>query len=222
MKISVDKLVRSRRTTIALIVERDGSLTVRAPKRATMADVQSFIHEKTEWIIRTRARFKSIVQVPKKHYADGETFLFLGIAYELKLVRPQRPALTFAHGFHLGNTSQKRGELVFTRWYKRQAFTILSERVKLFAEKNGFVPKRVNISSAKTRWGSCSPDGSLNFTWRLVMAPPDVIDYVVIHELAHLRVKNHSQKFWNVVENIMPGYRMQRKWLKENGGKLGL
>ncbi|MBK7452806.1 MAG: M48 family metallopeptidase [Anaerolineales bacterium] len=80
----------------------------------------------------------------------------------------------------------------------------------------------MKISSARTRWGSCSPDGTLNFTWRLVMAPLEVIDYVVIHELAHLRVKNHSSKFWDVVKAIDPQYKEKRKWLRENGGKLNL
>jgi predicted metal-dependent hydrolase len=100
--------------------------------------------------------------------------------------------------------------------------TMISERVNIYSAKHGFAPKQVKITSARTRWGSCSPDGTLNFTWRLVMAPLDVIDYVVVHELVHLRVKNHSRKFWKAVEEIMPGWRLQRKWLREHGEKLGL
>ena len=84
------------------------------------------------------------------------------------------------------------------------------------------MPKQVRINSAKTRWGSCGPGGVLNFTWRLVMAPLDVIDYVVVHELSHLRVKDHSSKFWKVVESISPEYKKHRKWLRENGEKLSL
>ena len=222
MNIPVDKLVRSKRRTIALIVEGDGSLTVRAPTRATLAAIELFIREKAEWIIRTRARLGSVIQVPKKKYVDGEKFLFLGAPYELTLVTPRRAALKFERGFQLANTAQQRGELLFTRWYKGKALTVLSERVKLFADMHGYVPKRVNITSAKTRWGSCSPDGSLNFTWRLVMAPLEVIDYVVVHELVHLRVKNHSRRFWAAVGKIFPDYRIQRRWLKDHGDQLGL
>ncbi len=222
MGIEINQLIRSRRRTIALIVERDGSLTVRAPKRAALKDIQFFIQQKADWIIRTREKLKSTVEPAKKQYVEGEKFPFLGNEYELKLVRPQRPALKFDQGFYLGRTAQKRGEALFMRWYKGRAFLVISERVNLFAARYGFLPKQVRITSAKTRWGSCSPDGTLNFTWRLVMAPLDVIDYVVAHELAHLRVKSHSRRFWKAVEGIFPDHKAQRKWLREHGERLTL
>jgi len=222
MQIEINKLVRSNRRTIALVVERDGSLTVRAPRRAVLAAIQSFILEKQDWIIRARERTQSLVEVPKKEYRNGERFLFLGSEYELNLVKPQRPALKFENGFTLGNSAQARGERVFAHWYKEQAYAVIAERVRVFSSQYGFSPKQVKISSARTRWGSCSPDGTLNFTWRLVMAPLDVIDYVVVHELAHLRVKDHSSRFWREVEKIMPEYREHRKWLRIHGEKLSL
>ncbi len=222
MNIQINNLVRSKRRTIALIVERDGSLTVRAPKRTTLTAIESFIREKAIWIERTRHRLKSITQIQKKQFTDGEKFPFLGDLYELKLVKPQRPALRFDDGFYLGHSSQKRGEQVFTRWYKEQTLTVISERVNIFSGRHGFSPRRIKITSARTRWGSCSPDGTLNFTWRLVMAPLAVIDYVVVHELVHLRVKDHSSRFWKMVQDITPGYQLHRKWLREHGEQLGL
>ncbi len=222
MNIQIDKLIRAKRRTVALIIERDGTLTVRAPKRVNLDDIEKFIREKTDWIIRTRAKIKSVVEIPNKQYTDGERFLFLGNEYALKLVKPQRPALKFESGFTLGAAAQIRAEQVFIRWYKEQALRVFSERVKFYASLHGFSPKQVKVTSAKTRWGSCSSSGTLNFTWRLVMAPLAVIDYVVLHELAHLRVKNHSPKFWRVVEEVCPEYKKQRKWLKENGEKLSL
>lgn len=222
MQIEIKKLVRSKRRTIALIVERDGSLTVRAPRRAAVADIQSFILEKQDWIIRTQEKLKSLVDVPKKEYKDGDSFLFLGNTYGLTLVRPQRPALKFEDGFTLGSTAQGNGERLFKQWYKEQAYKVFADRVGVFSTQYGFVPKQVKISSARTRWGSCSVDGSLNFTWRLVMAPLNVIDYVVVHELVHLRVKNHSSRFWREVEKIMPEYKDLRKWLRLHGETLSL
>lgn len=221
-RIEINKLVRAKRRSIALIIEKDGSLTIRAPRRVSMAEIESFVGEKTDWIIRTRERIKAVVEIPKKKFEDGEIFSFLGMDYPLRLVRPQRPALKFDGGFSLGYTAQKRGESAFTRWYKEQAFAVISERVQLFSGQYGFMPKQVKISSAKTRWGSCSPDGTLNFTWRLVMAPLEVIDYVIVHELAHLRVRDHSRKFWLEVERILPEYKAQRKWLRIHGEGLRL
>jgi len=165
---------------------------------------------------------KSIEPILGKQYADGEKFLLLGSSFDLKLVGFQKPLLRFENDFTLHHAAQAKGEQVFTRWYKERALEIISERVKLYSQQYNFAPKQVKISSAKTRWGSCSPNGTLNFTWRLVMAPLTVIDYVVAHELAHLRVKNHSSKFWKEVEAIYPEYKKQRKWLRENGENLNL
>ncbi|MBI2333471.1 MAG: M48 family metallopeptidase [Chloroflexi bacterium] len=222
MSIEINKFVRAKRRTIALIIERDGSLTVRAPKRAALRDIEQFIHEKIDWILRSREKLRAIVTLPKKQYANGETFLFLGSEYELSIVNPQRPALKLGNGFTLGSTAQKRGEGMFIRWYKEQALQVFTERVDHYAALYGFSPKQVKVNSAKTRWGSCSANGTINFTWRLVMAPLDVIDYVVLHELAHLRVKNHSPRFWKLVESLCPDFKRHRKWLKENGEKLNL
>ena len=165
---------------------------------------------------------KAIEQTPSKRYAEGETFLYLGSLFNLKLVQSQRPSLQFENGFTLSLSAQKKAEQIFTRWYKERAYDVISERVHEYAQRYGFIPKQVKITSAMTRWGSCSSSGTLNFTWRLVMAPLDVIDYVVVHELAHLRVKNHSSQFWKVVEMIDPEYKLKKKWLKEKGEKLTL
>ena len=205
-----------------MIVEHDGTLTIRAPMRAPQALIQQFIQEKEKWIARTQKKLRSVVQTPARQYVDDETFPFLGSPFDLKLVRPQRPSLQFDNGFTLSRTAQKRGASTFTRWYKERAYEVITERVAKYAKQYSFTPKQVKITSAKTRWGSCSPNGTLNFTWRLVMAPLDVIDYVVVHELVHLRVKDHSSKFWKVVESIYPEYKKQRKWLRENGEKLNL
>ncbi len=222
MQIEIDKLIRSKRRTIALIVERDGTFTVRAPLRLPQAKIDSFIQQKADWITRTREKIKSTQPAVKKQYAHGETFLFLGSLFELKLVERQKPALQFNDGFTLSQFAREKGEAYFVRWYKERAFEIISERVREYSQKHNFMPSQVKISSAKTRWGSCSSAGILNFTWRLVMAPLEVLDYVVVHELAHLRMKNHSRKFWKVVETVCPDYKRHRKWLRENGEKLSL
>lgn len=222
MTMQIDNLIRSKRRTIALIVERDGTLTVRAPMRAAKKDIEAFVQGSSSWIERIRQRLKSITEVKPKQFVDGEHFLFLGSSYDLKLVPPQRPALQFENGFTLSHTAHERAEGLFVHWYKLQALEFLCQRVDAYAKQYDFSPKQVKITSAKTRWGSCSPNGTLNFTWRLMMAPSAVIDYVVVHELAHLRVKNHSRKFWKAVESILPEYKLQRKWLREHGHELRL
>lgn len=104
--------------------------------------------------------------------------------------------------------------------YKKQAKRLIPPRVKVFAEKYGFSYNSVKITSAKTRWGSCTSKRNLNFTYRLILAPQKVIDYVIVHELCHLRQMNHSKKFWDEVAAIMPDYKVQEHWLKEHGASI--
>jgi len=218
MSIPIDKLVRSRRKTVAILIERDGQLTVRAPLRLPTARIQEFVESHFDWITKTRARLRAASPPPAKRYAEGETFLYLGKAYPLILVPAHRPALTFdGAAFRLATSSLPRAAEVFELWYKQQARQFLTGRVQALAGKHAFRYQKIRISSARTRWGSCSSRGTLSFTYRLVMAPEDVVDYVVMHELVHTRVRNHSKTFWNKVAELMPNYKVRLAWLKKNG-----
>lgn len=219
--ININKLVRSKRKTLALIVEADGTLTVRAPMQMKGADIRNFIEAKQDWIKRKRAKAREVAPPPHQ-YVDGETFWYLGEEVLLRIVAKDEPALAMNGAFELTESARPNAESILTNWYREQARQVLSERVGYFAQKYGFNIGKVRISSARTRWGSCSSKETLSFTWRLVMAPLDVIDYVVVHELCHLRELNHSKAFWARVEKILPDYKKRRRWLKDNGSKLRL
>lgn len=160
--------------------------------------------------------------VPKHEFKDGETFLYMGVSLPLKLVETQATALRMEAGFFLKRSALKQAGQVFTTWYKQQARQVFTGRVKHFATAHGFKAGKIRISSARTRWGSCSSRGTLSFTWRLVMAPQEVIDYVVVHELVHLEIKNHSAAFWAKVQEYVPDFKKKRAWLKSNGYRLEL
>jgi len=221
--VKIYHIIRTKRKSIALIIEPDGRLVVRAPMRVSDADIKHLVKQKERWI---REKQKQVIdkstQTTPKVYMDGEEFLYLGKSYKLKIVVDLNPALVLSRKFYLSRRALPKAESVFTEWYREQARVVISERVKLYAARHGFKYRKIRITSARTRWGSCSSLGNLNFTWRLVMAPPEVIDYVVVHELAHLRVDNHSKEFWNQVECIIPDYKQCLRWLKENGRKLTL
>lgn len=226
----IDQLIRTRRKTIALIVERDGRLVVRAPLHVTDGQIHKFAESKVDWIKAKQAQAKKNSAVARKRYVEGEEFLYLGEPYALVFVNHgsrlryhhQKPALIHDSRFFLATTALPRARQLFVRWYKEQALRVISERVNLYAAKYGYTCRQIKITSARTRWGSCSPNGNLSFTWRLVMAPLAVIDYVVVHELVHLKVKNHSKNFWGQVGAILPDYKQYIAWLKANGPFLTL
>lgn len=216
------RLVRSKRRSVALVIERDGALTVRAPLRMAEAEVRRFVEAKSDWIKRKQAEAAKEALVPHQ-FEDGELFHFLGKAYPLRLVPDPAPALVMdGDGFRLSRSRQADGRALFAAWYRAQARAILAERLERFACSHNLKPSGLRISSARTRWGSCSRKGRLSFSWRLVMAPLEVVDYVIVHELAHLREMNHSQAFWALVEAMLPDYKQRRAWLKKNGFLLQL
>jgi predicted metal-dependent hydrolase len=218
MSTPIDRLVRSHRKTIALVIERDGRLTVRAPLRMPAARIQEFVESHSDWIEKNLARLRAAPPLPARRYLEGETFLYLGVAYPLSLVTAARPALAFdGASFRLAKSSLPEAAGLFARWYKLQARLFLTGRVLATAGKHAFRYQKIRISSARTRWGSCSSGGTLSFTYRLVMAPPEVVDYVVLHELVHTQVHNHSKTFWNRVAQLMPDYKVRLAWLKKNG-----
>lgn len=220
----VDQVIRSRRKTIAILVHRDGKVEVRAPLRAPRHLIDAFVESKREWINAKKDLMRQQPVLPSREFTNGEKFLFLGEQFPLRIVddRTQRALLALDKEFRLQQKARPQGELIFEKWYRAHALKIITERCQIFATRFGFEFAKIRISSARTRWGSCSSRGTLSFSWRLVMAPVSVIDYVVIHELAHLKIKNHSSVFWAEVARLLPTYKISRAWLKQNGRTLSI
>ena len=212
--IRIDRLIRSKRKTIGLQVTPGGELVVRIPyflKSATLAD---FIQKKAPWIKskQDEARRRTI---SRPEFRDGERFLFLGRYFRLKITQDKR--FLFDNAFYLPKDLRPRARDLMVSWYRREAKKYITGRVQKTARDLNISYLKINITSAGKRWGSCSAGGNLNFPYRLVMAPPVIIDYVIVHELLHILERNHSRRFWKEVEKVMPGYRKYRAWLKDNG-----
>jgi predicted metal-dependent hydrolase len=223
MPILIDQIIHSKRKTVSLIIQPDGTITVRAPLRMSKAHIGKFVQDHADWIRKHQAQASAHPPVQEKYYIEGELFLFLGKEYPLIVTSQRKPSLVFSGcDFHLSKFQLSNAKQVFTLWYKAQARRVISQGVALHAKHNNFVYQKIRISSARTRWGSCSSNGTLSFTWRLVMAPPEVLDYVVLHELVHTKIKNHSRKFWEKLGEIMPDYKLRVIWLKQNGKYLNL
>jgi predicted metal-dependent hydrolase len=221
--IKPDQIIRTRRKTIALIVKPDGSLVVRAPLRASSRQIQQWIEQKASWIEATQEKVRrTYPKVAPKEFVNGEGFLYLGKSYRLQISTSACSPLALEKQFLLSPKALPRAREVFTGWYRQQARQVFAERVAWYAAKYGFRYARIKITSARTRWGSYSSKGTLSFTWRLVMAPVEIIDYVVVHELAHTLEHNHGKAFWEKVKAIVPDYKQKIAWLKINGATLDI
>lgn len=174
-------VIRSNRKTMSLEIREDGTVLVRAPYRMPDAEIQRFIREKADWIV--------------KHLQMQE---------ERKREEQQQERLTMQEIQELAD----------------RALAEIPKRVAYYAQLLKVDYGRITIRNQKSRWGSCSSKGNLNFNCLLMLTPPEVIDYVVVHELCHRKEMNHSVRFWNEVEQILPDYREHREWLKKNGGRL--
>ena len=221
--IQIDEIIRSNRKSFGLEVKPDGRLIVRAPRAATQAQIEAILTKKSRWIAKTRTRLASqFPALKQKTFTPGERFWYLGEQYPLRLTDRQRPPLDLDGSFTLSRAAHDRAKEAFIEWYREETRAITQHMIETYAKTYGFKVKKVRITSARTRWGSCSGKNNLNFTYRLCMAPLKVIEYVVVHELVHLKIRNHSKKFWDAVEKIRPGYQKDRSWLKKHGAHLTL
>ena len=216
--INIDLIVRSRRRTFSIEIERDGRLVVRAPQRASMEKVRQVVEEKRTWILRKQEMMRlRCAEAQPKRFVEGERFMYLGEAYPLSLDGRNGTPIKFdGNRFVLSDEYIANARNVFAAWYRGRAREHIARRAEQYASAVGIGCGEVRITSARRRWGSCTVQGNLCFTWRLVMAPPDVIDYVVVHELAHIKHPNHSSMFWAEVASIMPDFQRRRRWLREH------
>ncbi|MBW6465683.1 MAG: M48 family metallopeptidase [Brevefilum sp.] len=219
----IPEIIRTQRKSFGLEITPDGQLIVRAPKSASDAQIKAVIAQKAAWISNARARLAAQYPDRTPHtFAPGETFWYLGDQYSLHLVDHQRPLLDLDGSFHLAQQAHSQAKQIFIAWYREETRHITHKLIVDYTKRFNLKVNRVRITSARTRWGSCSGKGNLNFTYRLCMAPLEVIEYVVVHELAHLKVPNHSRTFWVEVAKMYPDYQKQRNWLKQHGYRLNL
>jgi len=207
-------LNRSRRKTVAIYI-RNGNVEVRAPFKCPKSEIDSFVISKESWINKNLIKSKKQMEKMKTFALDyGEKILFRGTEYPI--TERANARADFDDGcFYL--PPKLEPELIkdtCIKIYRRLAKEHITKRVVIYAKQMGVVPTAVKINGANTRWGSCSSRKSLNFSWRLIMACDDVIDYVVVHELAHLIHMNHSERFWAVVANILPDYKERQSQLR--------
>jgi predicted metal-dependent hydrolase len=210
-------VIRSRkRTTVGIQILPDGTIKVTIPYFFPKSHVSKILEEKKEWIQNARTKMLSRQQ---KKTPEG-TYLYLGKQYSLAIRPGQKELIEFSDKLYVANYNEKFFKTYLISWYKQQARKVIVERVNHYAKIAGLKFKSIALTSATTRWGSCSSNKTLNFNWKLIMAPIEVIDYVVTHELAHLTEMNHSKSFWETVRKMYPLYREYRTWLKRHGDAL--
>ncbi|MFZ5557675.1 MAG: M48 family metallopeptidase [Pseudomonadota bacterium] len=223
------EVIRSRRKTADIVVERDGRVVVRAPDSLTDARIEDLIETKRYWIYKTLAEWRDLnARHVAREYRNGEGFLYLGRSYRLQLVRDQQEPVLLKNGrFCLRRELVDQGnaeavQRAFRDYYIARGETWIEARAGYFAPKVGVQPKGVAVRELGFRWASCSPTGKLAFHWKCMMAPATIIDYIIVHELCHFHYGDHTAAFWNEVDKVLPSYRERKDWLRQHGASLDL
>lgn len=219
-------IYQKKRKTVQLKILSSTHLEITAPNKFPQASVEQILHKKCNWIIKKIQHLATIAANPlNKSIIHGATILYLGQPYTLVFTNTQdaKPTIYLEDHQIIINSplitmeqNPSWAETLLKQWYWDRASTLLSAKTSHWAGKINVKPQRITIKEQKTRWGSCSSTGNINYNWRIIMAPPDVIDYLVIHELCHLRVPNHSATFWQEVGKSSPCFKQHRTWLKDN------
>ena len=217
----------SRRKTMSITVKPDGTIRVAAPKGTAGKTVQDWVASKSKWIADKLAEVAVAHRdtVPRS-YQSGEEFAYLGQPMRLELFcDPQqtKTKVRLREGtiqISGPDCSPPTVQAALETWYRWAAGRYIQARVGHYQTPVGRPPGRITIREQKTRWGSCSARGNLNFNWRIMMAPPEIIDYLVVHELCHLVHLDHSPQFWKLVGSIIPDYKARQNWLRHNGPQL--
>lgn len=230
---NIDFFIRrsSRRRTISLFIDPREGVFLRAPLGPSIHLLTRLVHSKADWIIKKQKQIEEVGEfLPKREFADGETFLYLGRQFRLKvsgLNKQCSAKVKFANGCFIISINDEYTELgkkrvmrkLLTNWYKKHACNVLFRRIKIYAKKLDLTLVEFTLANQSKRWGSCSHKGKVRFNWHIIMASLSLIDYVVAHELSHLKHPNHSQEFWKLLGNVMPDYEIRRERLRKEGYK---
>ncbi|MCB0394046.1 MAG: M48 family metallopeptidase [Bdellovibrionales bacterium] len=221
-KYLVHRRVKKNSRNVSLRVEANGNVVVHASKSRSAREIRDFVEEKSDWIESCLKNAKLLAEnFPPFFWEAGKRIPLLGDFFEIKnrigiskQVRVEEKALVIESpkGWVSQETFRKR----FSKFYKEAAENYLNQAVQYWSKQMDLYPRSIKIKSAKGYWGTCSPNRQVTFNFKLIAAPPEVIDYVVIHELAHLKHLNHSKDFWELVSRHHQRHRLCRRWLREN------
>lgn len=211
------KVIYSDRKSFGLSVERDKSIILRAPKKAKTQDIDDFVERKKFWLYKKLHHPQKYRQLKRKEFISGASILYLGRNYRLNIVNNGIDDIQFNNVFVISKTNQTNAYDLFRNWYLQKAKDKIIQKALYHSKNIGVDFQSIKVSDLKYRWGSCTPKNNLNFNWRLIKAPLHVIEYVIVHELAHLKESNHTQRFWSIIKTQIPRYNEAKTWLKENG-----
>ena len=212
-----------RRKTVGIYVERDRRVIVKAPEDFPSSRIQEIVEKKKNWIEqKVNAPYKYPTTPSKKEFVSGESMMLLGKNCMLLVVDENIKGIQYdGFSFRITKGNQEKAHDLFVEWYKKFALTKIEPMAKTFAKNLGVNYNGCYVTNTmKYRWASCTQKGNINFNWRIIKAPLFVIEYLIVHELAHLRVTNHSQEFWNIVSIQVPLYEDAKVWLRDNGNYL--
>ncbi|MDA9976130.1 M48 family metallopeptidase [Alphaproteobacteria bacterium] len=218
------EVVRTKRRKTASIKVIDGVVQAIVPEQLSDARVEGIIQKRTPWI-RKKLREQSQAVTPKpKEYVSGENFTYLGRNYRLKVLLGENQQVKLKGGYlEVGLSKKPRDEDIrkaLVEWFEKQALKRLTEKTKRYSAIMGVSPNSISVRDYKSRWGSCSSSGEISYNWRIIIAPHHIVDYVVVHELCHLKHPNHSPTYWKSVKREIADYDVRRKWLKVHGTEL--
>ncbi len=217
---------RPRRQRASIVIRPDNRIEVLAPPRMPAAMIADFVERKRDWIER-KLRYNREVRAPyiARTFTPGELFPLLGRNYALQLQRGRRAVRRDGDALIVSRPDAADANALhrqITAWYREQALSHVTARSRELAPRIGRQPVSVGVKAYKSRWGSCHHDGRIYFNWRLIMAPPFVVDHVVSHELCHLIHHNHSPAFHALLRAVDPAHDAANVWLKANGLALAL
>ncbi|MBL4937583.1 M48 family metallopeptidase [Clostridium sp. YIM B02515] len=224
-------LQRKNRKTISIKITNKGEVVISAPLHISDEKINEVIEKKSNWILLKLEEFSLREPLKENTFLDERKLKFLGEKYNLSLFDTFNSNIEIIFDsknfkIYVPKSIKENKEdyikAALVSWYRNRAEKIFTEKVKSYAEKLKVYPKRIVIKDQKTKWGSCSSKGNINFNFRVIMAPENIVDYLVVHELCHLVHMNHSSNFWNLVKSILPNYKEAEEWLKINGINLNI